>query len=625
MMKFVNHVRDTKEAAIDTETTGLNRWKDHVVVWSACPEENARYCFSREMLNIFDKELAGDDSLTWWFTNMTFDFCMLTNSGVRAPTGDAYCTLAMDWLHDENRSGFHGLKDTALHYCGLNMISFKDSFLKEHKEDTVEDRLLRGLKNDFRGAINYASFDAYATYRVKDKLRDMLAAEEMVEGQSLWDYFREVELPFTRVLFNMIRRGIMVDTGYLEDLKPKLASTATKLERQINKIAGKEINLRSTPQLRWLLFDKLGLKPLKRTKTQEPSTDESVLSAYAEDGIEVCRLITNLRKVNKINGTYVEGLSKWADPNGRVHPTLTQHVTVTGRLSSVDPNLQNIPKPDGDVYHLREAFIPKHKNMFIVFDYSQLEMRLLAHESKDQNMIDVINRGWDIHVGTACVMYGYDYDTLKAAIKKKKNPQAILSEIEAAMCDARAAAKAIGFGLSYGEGPKKLAKKLGISYEEALAKIEDYFHPYPDVRQFINDTHRLIRTDQRVRTVTGRPRRFPAMHTLGEMTKYHMSGSQRGELARAERQSVNSRIQGSAADVARRAMISCEFDQELANLGVQMLLQIHDELIFEVPEESVQEALPIIKYKMEHPLGFELSVPLDCDGGSGYSWASAKN
>lgn len=446
MMKFVNHVRDTGEAAIDTETTGLNRWKDHVVVWSACPEENSRYCFSREMLPIFDKELSQDSNLTWWLTNMTFDFCMLTNSGVRAPTGPAYCTLAMDWLHDENRSGFHGLKDTALHYCGMRMIDFKDTFEKKFKDDTVETRLLRGLKEDFRGAISYASLDAYATFKVKDRLRDMLADEEMVHNQSLWDYFREIELPFTRVLFNMIRRGIMVDTGYLEDLKPKLADTAMRLERQINKIAGKEINLKSTKQLRWLLFEKIGLKPIKRTKTQEPSTDESVLSAYAEDGIEVCELITKLRKVNKINGTYVEGLSKWADPDGRIHPTLTQHVTVTGRLSSVDPNLQNIPKPDGDVYHLREAFIPRHGYVFVVFDYSQLEMRLLAHESGDENMIDVINRGWDIHVGTACVMYGYDYDELKAAIKKKKNPEAILSDMEMAMCEARAAAKAIGFG-----------------------------------------------------------------------------------------------------------------------------------------------------------------------------------
>jgi DNA polymerase-1 len=576
------------------------------------------------MLTIFDKELSQDSSLTWWLTNMTFDFCMLTNSGVRAPTGPAYCTLAMDWLHDENRSGFHGLKDTALHYCGLNMISFKDTFEKEHKEDTVEQRLLRGLKNDFRGAINYASFDAYATYRVKDVLRDKLADEEMVNSQSLWDYYREIELPFTRVLFNLIRRGIMVDTGYLEDLKPKLADTAMRLERQINKIAGKEINLKSTKQLRWLLFEKMGLKPIKKTETQEPSTDESVLSFYAEEGIEICELITKLRKVNKINGTYVEGLSKWADHDGRIHPTLTQHVTVTGRLSSVDPNLQNVPKPDHDDYHLREAFIPRHGYVFVVFDYSQLEMRLLAHEAHDQNMIDVINRGWDIHAGTACIMYNYDYDELNKALKKKKNPQLELSALERAMCDARSAAKAIGFGLSYGEGPKKLAKKLGISYDEALVKIEDYFRPYPDIRQFINDTHRLIRTDQMVRTVSGRPRRFPAMHTLGGMSKWHMSGAQRGELARAERQSVNSRIQGSAADVARRAMIHCEYDSRLANLGVQMLLQIHDELIFEVPEESVKEATPIIKNIMEHPLPYDLSVPLECDGGSGYSWASAK-
>ena len=178
--------------------------------------------------------------------------------------------------------------------------------------------------------------------------------------------------------------------------------------------------------------------------------------------------------------------------------------------------------------------------------------------------------------------------------------------------------------LSYGEGPKKLAHSLGITVPEAQVKIEDYFRPYPKVRQFIQNTHRDIRECHMVRTVTGRPRRFPTMETLGYMTRWEMNGMQKGELARAERQAVNSRIQGSAADVARRAMILCEFDQQLANLGVQMLLQIHDEIIFEVPEESIKEALPIIKHKMEHPFPYDLSVPLDCDGGSGYSWAAAK-
>lgn len=448
MMKFVKHARDTKECAIDTETTGLSRWKDHVVVWSACPSPEKRYCFSRDMLRIFDAELSQDPDMTWWLTNMTFDFCMLANSGVRVPVGDAYCTLAMDWLHDENRAGFHGLKETALEYCNLNMASFKDTFVKKFKDDSTETRILRGLKEDFRQAINYASFDAYATLRVKDVLIDRLSAEEMVDNTSLWDYFREIEMPFTRVLYNLIRRGIMIDTGYLEDLKPQMADSISRLERKINKIAGKEINLRSTAQLRWLLFDKLKLKPIKKTKGQVPlpSTDESTLNAYAEDGVEVCRLISQLRKVNKIKGTYVEGLSKCADPDGRIHPTLTQHVTVTGRISSTEPNLMNIPRPDGDRYHLREAFIPRHGYKFVVLDYSQLEMRLLAHESNGKNMIDVINRGWDIHAGTACMMYGYDYDELNKALKKKKSPEAVLNELEKAMCFARQASKTIGFG-----------------------------------------------------------------------------------------------------------------------------------------------------------------------------------
>ena len=629
MMKFVKHVRATKECALDTETTGLNRWKDHVVVWSACPSVDRRYCFTRPMLPIYDKELARDTSLTWYFTNQTFDFCMLANSGVSPPMGDSYCTLAMDWLHNENRQGRHGLKETTLDYTGAGMEDFNTAF-PGLKEESTETRILRALETDFRRAISYASDDAYATFRVFHILRDYLNKEEMVNGKSLWDYFQEVEMPFTRVLFNMIRRGIMIDTGYLEDLKPQLHGSIQQLERKIVKMAGQEINLKSTKQMAWLLFEKLGLKPISKTKKGgKPSTDENTLQQYADEGIEICTEILKLRKLTKFNSTYVEGLSKWLDPEERIHATLTQHVTVTGRISSSDPNLQNVPRPDNDVFHIREAFIPKENYAFLVLDYDQLEMKILAHISGEPNMIKVINDGWDIHTGTASLMYNYPYEDIIAAVKKKKEASKEgstikLTELEKAMCFGRQASKTIGFGLLFGEGPKKLAHTLGVSIPEAKNLIEKYFAPYPGVREHINNVHRQIRDECVYRTFLGRPRRFPEMSQIGDRPYWDLTGREKFTVSQNERQSVNFGTQGGAADILKRAMILCEYDTHLRDLGVEMLLQIHDELIFEVPLESVEEAMPIIKQHMEHPLGYELSIPLSVGGGVGNSWMSAK-
>jgi DNA polymerase-1 len=580
------------------------------------------------MLPIYDKELARDTSLTWYFTNQTFDFCMLANSGVSPPMGDSYCTLAMDWLHNENRQGRHGLKETTLDYTGAGMEEFNTAF-PGLKEESTETRILRALDTDFRRAISYASDDAYATFRVFHILRDFLAKEEMVDGKSLWDYFQEVEMPFTRVLFNMIRRGIMIDTGYLEDLKPQLHGSIQQLERKIVKMAGKELNLNSTKQMAWLLFEKLGLKPISKTKKGgKPSTDVNTLQRYADDGVEICEEILKLRKLTKFNSTYVEGLSKWLDPEGRIHATLTQHVTVTGRLSSSDPNLQNLPRPDNDVFCIRDAFMPREGYTFLVLDYDQLEMKLLAHESQEQNMIDVINRGWDIHTGTASLMYNYPYESIIDAVKKKKkakdNKEIKLTDLELAMCQARQDAKSVGFGLNYGEGPKKLAHTLGCSVDEAKRRIEKYFLPYPAVREFINDVHRQIRDRCMVSTLVGRPRRFPEMASIGDRPYWDLSSQEKMTVAQNERQSVNSIIQGGASDVAKKAMLLCEFDPQLADLGVEMLLQIHDELIFEVPVESMEEAMPIIKQHMEHPLGYDLSVQLTVGGGIGNSWAAAK-
>jgi DNA polymerase-1 len=636
-MKFVRHVEDTKECAMDTETTGLDRARDHVLFWSACPDLDTRYCFSREMLALYDAELSQLSDIRWYYTNQTFDFSMMENSGVRVPKGDSFCTLAMDWLYDENRQGRHGLKETALDHLGLNMREFKEAFKGKKKGETYQERLMRAMRDEFESATSYASLDAWATFRVYKYLEDQLSRQHSMDGMCLWDYFCDVEMPFTRVLHHLCRRGIMVDVGYLDELSPKIQTDIDDLQKELNKIAGREVNPRSTPQLRVLLFDKLGVEPIKMTSggtsgNRQPSTDEETLKRFAEDGVEAADIILQIRGLTKMKGTYVDGLRKWVDNDLRIHPTLTQHVTVTGRLSSVDPNLQNIPRPGGDKFGIRSVFMPKTDHILIVVDYEQLEMRLMAHYSGDPNMIDVINKGQDIHTGTAALMFGHRYDDIIAALKKKKaaakDGGIVLTKDEKQMCFDRQAAKSIGFGLNYGEGPQKLGKTLGVSVDKAKALMKQYFEPYPKVGEFIDGVHAYILDHAMVETIIGRPRRFHEMVAIGQMldkmTRWKLPGTAKANLARAERQSVNSVIQGSAADVAKMAMIKCEFDERLRALGVQQLLQVHDELLFEVPEEHAEEAMPIICDLMEHPFGDDLSVPLAVDGGMGYSWSSAK-
>jgi DNA polymerase-1 len=451
MEKFVKHVQDTKGCAVDTETSGLNRAKDSVLFWSACPEISSRYCFSRDMLAILNEELYPDPTIEWYFTNQTFDFDMMENSGVPPPKGDCHDTLAMDWLVDENRQGRHGLKETAYDHLGLNMREFKEAFMGRKRGESLPERLKRAMEEDPDGAKAYSSLDAWATFRVFHHLKDRLSSMHSMDGMCLWDYFCEVERPFTKVLHNCSRRGIMVDVGYLDELSPQLQASMNEIHKKINRVAGKEINLNSTPQMRELLFGKLRLEPIKLTSggdsgNKQPSTDESCLKVWAEQGVEVCQLMIKYRELSKLKGTYIDGLRRWADGDLRIHPTLTQHVTVTGRLSSVDPNLQNIPRAENDPFGLRGAFIPKDGHIFLVADYAQLEMRLLAHFSQDPNMIDVIHKGWDIHMGTASLMYGYTYEEIKAASKRKKSAaddkSIVLTDLERKMVFARQAAKA---------------------------------------------------------------------------------------------------------------------------------------------------------------------------------------
>lgn len=662
MEQVCREVRDAGLAGIDTETTGKDDWmKDFILFWSMSTNKGNRWCFSKRMLDIFDQELAGDPRITWAMTNANFDRSMLVNSGVRELAGPVHCTLVMDWLHDENRKGRHGLKSAARDHLKLDMNEFKKVF-KKLKGETYQDTLMRMIAESPDSAIDYASMDAWATLELWRFLKKELEAERAVTGVSMWDLYEKVEVPYSKALFYNMRNGVMLDQGWLRQIRVPLTNKIDECLFQFNKLAGYEVNLNSPKQLVELFIGRLGKTPIKwtsggKTGNKQPSVDESVLKIWAEEGDEHAGLLMAHRSLAKVRGTYVDGMLERVGSDGRIHPIINQHVTVTGRLSSSDPNLQNIPRPDDDVWGLRGAFMPGTGMTLVAIDYRQLEMRLLAHMSGDENMRSVIRKGWDIHAGTAALMYEVPYEDIQEAkfmkgwLESDKVPRERIPKWIFELTGMRQDAKAVGFGINYGEGIPALAQKLGISKQEAQARKNKYFEPYPGVKDFIDYTHESCRETLEVHTILGRKRRLLEANADWKEGFYHRRDKRYvperpGPLAaRALRQAVNSVIQGSAADVARLAQILCEprvlkdigltnkRSEEMERIGINQLLQVHDEVVFEVPTDSLKEGIEVLSRTMERPFQYvpemlgidfrELSIPLDVDAGYGEAWSEA--
>jgi len=650
MQQICREIRDTKECGIDTETTGKDNWMtDSVLFWSLCPSLNKRYCLSRRMLRILKEELGNDPSITWAMTNANFDNCMMANSGVPLLAGQIHCTLVMDALYDENRTGRHGLKETAKDHLSLNMNEFKSVFKKRGKE-TYQDTLLRIMDTEPDKAIDYASLDAFASLAVHKFLRQKLESTKLRTGITLWDYFVGIEAPYTKVLYHNIRRGVRVESWYLKWIRVPIEKEMRKLEHMFAKKAGKEVNLQSPKQLIDVFINRLGHKPLKWTSggesgNRQPSVDVNVLKIWAKEGCECSKILLKHRELAKIIGTYVDGMLSRQDKNCRIHTKIQQHIAVTGRTSSKDPNLQNLKRPADDIWVIRGAFIPRPGYTLVAADYEQLEMRILADLSGDENMRNVIRKGWDIHSGTASLMYDTPYEKIIEAQNEKKRLSGLkIDKLEwpewvPRIVGYRQDSKTIGFGIVYGQGDDALAKKLGISREEAGIRKMKFFEPFPQVQEFIEETHRRCRYELQVDTLLGRLRRLVDADSDWLEPQYdyktrEMLPERPGPLAsRALRQDVNSRIQGTAAEIAKLAQILTENDSGLKNLGVEQLLQVHDEILFEIPNENLDEACGRIKNIMSRPLqdiperlglNFrELSVPLDVDVGRGESWAQA--
>lgn len=624
--------------AYDTETTGLNIWKDYPLMLSFSDGQRRFAMMSDWLHHPWVKDaLLQNKEIVKVGTNIKFDMHMTANAGVELQ-GEVHDTLVMSWLHNENRFG-HGLKDTAKDYCGIRMLEFKEVFpmrkaTKNQPGETAGEAIRRVLSGPAEGrqkAIEYSGLDAYASHRVRSYLKERLADEGIRQGWTLWDHFQTWESTFTRVLWSMERRGMSICTGHLRTQKGPMERAMLEIEGEIAQMAGWLVNINSTKQLRELFFKQLGYEPIKMTDggttgNKQPSTDEEVLSTFAERGCPFSKLIMEHRKISKIYGTYIEGLLGWVDPELRIHTTLKQGGTVTGRLSSAEPNLQNIPRSKGDRFKIRDAFVASLGKRLVVADYDQLEMKLMAHFSGDPKMVEAIASGKDLHCVTVALMFGENYDEVYAA-KKAKNP----TPEQEILLMKRQSAKAVGFGLIYGIGAMKLAGQLTdelkrlVTKEEAQNDINRYFTAFPGVQRFIKSTHTYCHETEFVQTLLGRKRRLPQINARGGNSA---DEDAKGIVAEARRQSVNSIIQGTASDVAKAAMIRAEFDPILRDLGAQLLLQIHDELIFEVDDdpEKVKAVKKRVTELMEAPFGdgFQLNVPLTTEAHDGYTWTEAK-
>jgi len=576
------------------------------------------------------------------------------SGGTKAYVSDFFGMIGGSVAKDDREDFFPLLEDQSLISEAHEFLI--SSLLSSVKIDFGPIEMLKLLVGD------YASLDAWASYSLSVHLEDRLSSESLSDDddpENLNDLYTLKGVPFTRVLWNMERRGFKIDQGKIAKFAIPMKKDIDKLERTIVRLIGMDVNIGSSKQLRDVFYtkdstdewrDTFGEKPKYWTKggstgIKLPSTDSNAIKAWAERGNEVAVALVEWRQLSKLYTTYLSTLPDHADRKSRIHTNLNQVGARTGRLSSSNPNLQNIPSKGDWGNRIRQCFVagnygdtagwcpdeladipvpdlPTDTPMtLIVADYEQLEMRIMAHFSGDKTMTDTINGGYDLHSKTASIAVGADYDDVVAA-KKARSP----TTEQKRLVELRSHMKAVGFGLNYGMGSLNLGMQLGLPVEkvrgrngmrevcpEAQKLIDTYFNIYPGVKKYIADTRYQCEEDLFVQTILGRYRRLEDIRS-----------SDWGLKNKAMRDAVNSVIQGTAADICNQAMINCEYDEVLRRIGVRMLLQIHDELVFEVPDipEYIEAASERIKELMEDP--FPMRVPITISMDTAHSWGEAK-
>lgn len=503
--------------------------------------------------------------------NMKFDNTILAAKGLQVE-GPFFDTMVAAYCINPGRTGF-GLKDLAADYLNERMTRIEE-LIGKGKDMVTFTRV------PIEKAAPYAAADAEVTLRLMDFLAPKLAEE------NVGDLFGKLEMPLVEVIQAMEKNGILIDADYLRGVGKQFTDQKASIEKEIFAIAGEEFVLNSPKQLARILFEKLKLPPSKKTKTGF-STDEDVLIKLAKEN-PICEKIIACRELSKLSSTYVDSILDLIDTEtGRVHTSFNQTGTITGRLSSTNPNLQNIPIRTENGRLIRKAFIASPGNVLVSADYSQIDLRSLAHMSGDPVLVKTFKAGGDVHAATASEMFQVPFDQVTA--------------------DQRRSAKAINFGIVYGQQAFALAQSLGIPVETAREFINKYFERYAGVRAWIEGTLAEARKAGVVTTLAGRKRRVDEINAPNAFTRGF-----------AERVAVNTPIQGTSADIIKFAMIRIQRELNESGTKTKMLVQVHDELLFDVPKAETKKILPMIRSAMEE--AYKLEVPLVVDIKTGANW-----
>ncbi len=585
---WLKKLEKAKLFAFDTETTSLDYMDARVVgVSFAVKAGEAAYVpfghdypdapeqLSEDVVLGSLKPLLENPKQAKLGQNLKYDCHVLENHGIKMQ-GIAEDTMLESYVLDSTRR--HDMDSMALSILGHNTIHFADIAGKGAKQLTFN-------QIDLEQAGPYAAEDADITLQLHEKLSSDLRAEP-----TLLKVYREIEMPLLPILQRIEHNGVMIDVAMLQKQSKQLAKRMAEVQKQVYEIAGEPFNLASPKQLGTILFEKLKIPSTKKTKGGQLSTAEDVLQDLAEEH-ELPKLILEHRSLSKLKSTYTDKLPEQVDKKtGRIHTSYNQTVAATGRLSSTDPNLQNIPIRSEEGRRIRQAFIAPKKYKLVAADYSQIELRIMAHLSQDKSLLKAFAEGVDVHRATAAEVFGVPLD-------KVENEQ-------------RRAAKAINFGLIYGMSAFGLAKQLNIGRFEAQDYVDLYFARYPGVKAYMDATRESARERGYVETVFGRRLYLPEINARNAQHRQY-----------AERTAINAPMQGTAADIIKRAMIAVDAALQTSRLDARVVMQVHDELVVEVSTDQVEKLSALLVQQMESAA--ELKVPLVVDVGVGDNWDEA--
>lgn len=569
--------------AFDTETTGIDpmsvelvgmsfAMKEHEAYYIPIPEDRTK---AHETVNIFKSALENPKSLKIG-QNIKYDYIVLHNYGINVK-GDFFDTMVAHYLLQPEQ--YHNMDYLANIYLKYKPVPIEELIGPKGKKQ------LSMRQVPVEEVCRYAAEDADVTLQLKNRLEKELAAEKMEK------LFYEIEMPLTRVLADMEITGVNVDIEELKSSSDLLTRRLGELEQEIYQLAGTTFNVSSARQVGEILFERLKIdEKAKKTKTGQYSTTEEILEKLRSRHPIVGKILDQ-RGIRKLLSTYINALPELINPKtGKIHTSFNQTVTATGRLSSSNPNLQNIPIRDNEGREIRRAFVPDPGCVFFSADYSQIELRIMAHLSGDRHMIEAFREGSDIHAATAAKIYKIPIDKVTSDMRRK--------------------AKTANFGIIYGISVFGLAERLNIPRSEAKTLIDGYFESYPQIKEYMNRSIEVAREKGFVETIYGRKRMLPDIHSHNSVVRGY-----------AERNAINAPIQGSAADIIKIAMIRIARRLEEGQLKSRMILQVHDELNFNVPTEELEQVKAIVREEMEN--AYSLQVPLLADCGTGANWLEA--